>query len=377
MSESDRLQALDEYRILDSFPEREYDEIVELTSAMFETPISFISLIESERQWFKSIKGLDVEEAERKYAFCNHTIRRPNEVMVVPDATKDDRFKDNPYVVDGAKIRFYAGTALVTEDNWPIGTLCVIDVKPREFTQEEARILQILAQRVMTLLKLRKENLKHRQDLILTKDELDRTLNRLIEAQATARIGSWDWDLKTDNLYWSPEMFKIFDITLEGGDSLFEAWMSRVHPDDKAIVKSTIVAGLKEAKDAVIEHRIIGSSGEVIWLETIGNVKIKNGKVVRMSGTVQEVTKRKKAELKKVIYTNALKDMMFNLSHKVRQPITNSLGLVDAFEAHDLSENTVQDFLKYLKASVRKIDEHIREMSDFVYNSKEELQDMN
>ncbi|MEP1095376.1 MAG: PAS domain-containing protein [Cyclobacteriaceae bacterium] len=373
MSESERLRVLEEYHILDSTPEKEFDEIVELASAMFNTPISFISLIESERQWFKSIKGLPVAEAERKYAFCNYTMNHPDEVMVVNDATKDERFKSNPYVVENPKIRFYAGTALATEDNLPIGTMCVLDDKPRDFTEEEAKILKIFAKRIMTLLELRKENLRGKRELRLTKFELDQTLDRLIEAQSTARIGSWDWDLKTNDLYWSPEMYKIYDIAPEEVENLFEEWMSKVHPDDSELVRKTLLEGVKNGKDAILEYRITTKSGNEIWLETIGNVKTDKGKVARMSGTVQEVTRRKEAELKKVIYTETLEGMMFDLSHKIRQPLTNSLGLVEAFNSHNLSESTVREFVDYLKVSVKKMDGYIREMSNYIYNSQEEM----
>lgn len=373
MNESERLRALEEYHILDSTPEKEFDEIVELASAMFDAPISFISLIESERQWFKSIKGLPVKEAERKYAFCDYTLKQPGEVMVVNDATSDERFKNNPYVVENPKVRFYAGTALVTEDNLAIGTMCVIDDKPRDFTEEEARILTIFAKRIMTLLDLRKESLRSKRELHLTKFELDKTLDRLIEAQSMARIGSWDWDLKTDDLYWSPEMYKTYDIAPEKVGNLFEEWMSKVHPEDSGLVRKTLLEGIKTGKDAIIEYRIISKTGNEIWLETIGNVKTDQGEVTRMSGTVQEVTRRKDAETKKVLYTKTLEGMMFDLSHKIRQPLTNSLGLVEAFNTHQLSEEKVGEFVEYLKVSVKKMDEYIREMSNYIYNRQEEM----
>ena len=375
MSESERLRALEEYQILDSTPEKEFDEIVELASAMFDAPISFISLIESDRQWFKSIKGLPVREAERKYAFCDYTIKQPGEVMVVNDATDDERFKNNPYVIENPKIRFYAGTALVTDDDLPIGTMCVIDDKPRDFTEEEAKILKIFAKRIMTLLGLRRESLRSKRELHLTKFELDKTLDRLIEAQSMARIGSWDWDLKTDDLYWSPEMYKIYDIAPEEEGNLFEEWMSRVHPDDSELVRKTLLDGIKIGKDAIIEYRIISKAGNEIWLETIGNVKTDDRKVIRMSGTVQEVTRRKDAEAKKVIYTKTLEGMMFDLSHKIRQPLTNSLGVVEAFNTHNLSEDKAREFVEYLKVSVKKMDEYIREMSNYIYSSQEEIKD--
>lgn len=372
MNESERIKALKEYGILDSVPEKEFNEIIELASAMFDMPISFISLIESERQWFKAIKGLSVTEAERKYAFCNHTIDHPERVMIINDATKDPRFQDNPYVVDNPEIRFYAGVALVTENNHAIGTMCVIDNKTREFTEKDAELLKTIAHRVMVLLDARKETIRNQRELSLTKEELDLTLYRLIEAQSIARIGSWDWDIKNDVLYWSPEMYNIYGISSEE-ENLFDKWMSMVHPDDLDLVRSTILGGLKHMRNASFEHRIVHNSGEEFWIEIIGTVRVDKGEVIRMSGTVQDVTKRKNAEIKQSVYLKTLKDMMFDLSHKLRQPLTNSIGLVDAFSSFDLSDENTRELIEFLKISIHKMDEYVREMSDAIFSSKEEI----
>lgn len=372
MNELKRIQVLEEYDILDSAPEKEFNEIIELASALFDAPISFISLIETERQWFKAIKGLSVTEAERKHAFCNYTIVQPEGAFVINDTEKDPRFSSNPYVVDDPNIRFYAGVALVTEEGLPIGTMCVIDRKPRDFSDKEVELLKTISQRIMVLLKLRKDNLKNQRELSLTKSELDRTLNRLIEAQTIARIGSWDWDIVSNTLYWSPEMYAIYGVPFEE-ENILDVWMTKVHPEDRDVVKETLLRGLKDNKNATFEYRIIDEEGQELWLETIGNVRTNQGVVIGMSGTVQEVTKRKQAEIKKNLYLETLEEMMFDLSHTIRQPLANSIGLVDAFKSYDLSDRDVKKLVDFLRISVNKVDEHIREMSDYIHNSKEEI----
>lgn len=154
-NESQRLAALERYRILDTLPEAAYDDITLLASRICGTPIAAISLVDAERQWFKSKQGLDVSETSRDVAFCAHSILKPEEILEVCDATNDRRFADNPLVVGEPGIRFYAGAPLVTSDEMPIGTLCVIDQAPRALSAENRESLMALARLVMGQLELR------------------------------------------------------------------------------------------------------------------------------------------------------------------------------------------------------------------------------
>ncbi len=153
--EDARIEELRDYRVLDSDAETEYDDLVNLASKICGTPIALVSLVDTQRQYFKAKVGLDATETPRDVAFCAHAILKP-ELMVVPDATSDARFADNPLVRSDPRIRFYAGSPLVTPKGHSMGTLCVIDRVPRTIDQSQREALEILGRQVVTLLELRR-----------------------------------------------------------------------------------------------------------------------------------------------------------------------------------------------------------------------------
>lgn len=149
MTETLRLEALQRLSLLDSLPEERFDRLTRLASRALGADISLVSLIDEDRQWFKSNQGLSVSETPRDQAFCAHAIQS-NGVMVVPDATQDPRFANNPLVTGDPNIAFYAGAPLITKDGHALGTLCVIDDKPRnDFNSEDRQILIDIAATVM------------------------------------------------------------------------------------------------------------------------------------------------------------------------------------------------------------------------------------
>lgn len=154
-NEAERLAALRDYHVLDTAPERAYDDIAGLAALICQCPIALVSLVDERRQWFKARFGLSMAESPRAFAFCAHALRR-KDLLIVPDAAADSRFATNPLVTGEPNIRFYAGAPLTTPSGLTLGTLCVLDRVPRALTALEREVLRALARQVMTQLELRR-----------------------------------------------------------------------------------------------------------------------------------------------------------------------------------------------------------------------------
>jgi len=181
--ERTRLYELRQYDVLDTPAEREYDDLVSLAAYICETPAAAITLIDSDRQWFKSQVGLNASESPRHTSFCTHAIAG-EDLFIVPDARLDPRFADNPFVTSDPHIRFYAGQPLINDDGYALGTICVIDHEPRTLTIEQELALAALGRSAMTLLSQR----RYLNELVATIRERDAAEEALEKGRALAGI---------------------------------------------------------------------------------------------------------------------------------------------------------------------------------------------
>jgi GAF domain-containing protein len=189
--EAKRLEALQRYHILDTPPEQTYDDITTLVSHICGTPIAFISLVDADRQWFKSKTGLAASETPRDIAFCAHTVLG-NDLFIVPDALADERFAQSPLTTSSPHIRFYAGMPLVSPDGHAVGALCVVDREPRTLTSEQKQALRALGRQVIQLLELRRVS-----------GELAASLAEVKTLKALLPICSYCKRVRDDAGYWS------------------------------------------------------------------------------------------------------------------------------------------------------------------------------
>jgi len=196
-NETQRLDALKHYNILDTLSEEEFDAITQLISYICEVSIAHISFIDDKRQWFKSIIGLDATEVPREDSFCQYTIMG-SELVEVPDTLEHSIFKDHPQVIGGLKVRFYAGVPLTTPDGLNVGTLCAIDVTPKKLNHDQKKALETLAKHIITQLELRANNLelKHQTHVaklaVAAKDTFLANMSHEIRTPMNAIIGFTD-----------------------------------------------------------------------------------------------------------------------------------------------------------------------------------------
>ncbi|MEO6289008.1 MAG: GAF domain-containing sensor histidine kinase [Ginsengibacter sp.] len=193
LNEKKRLKALYDYDILDTISEKEYDNITKIASQICNTPVSFITFLDKDRQWFKSYAGIAMKELPREIAFCNYTILDNENVLVVPDMRIDDRYSRNPIVTGEPHAVFYAGAPLVTHDGNALGSICVLDAKENNLTDDQREALKSLAEQVMARLELRKKI----KDLYNTQRLLEKANDELKEF---AHIASHDMKIPLANI---------------------------------------------------------------------------------------------------------------------------------------------------------------------------------
>jgi len=288
-NEQERLQALYEYDILDTMPDKDFDYLTMIASQICDTPISLVTIIDESRQWFKSNYGIDVRETDRIYSFCAHAINTPQTIMVVPDSRLDERFADNPFVTDKPNAVFYAGVPLVTENGFALGTLCVIDNKPRTLKEEQFEALRALSNQVVKLLELRKKN----KELIETMEALEKSMDLYAQTSHVARVGGWEIDLIRNKFSWTNVTKEINEVPADFIPELRKAIDFYKEGDDRNQIRLAFSNAIDHGEPFDIEARIITAKGNEKWVRTKGEVKKMNGVYTRVYGILQDINDQK------------------------------------------------------------------------------------
>jgi diguanylate cyclase len=301
-AESARIAALRELHILDTLPESLYEDIVLLASQICGTPIALVSLVDSERQWFKARIGLSAQQTHRDVAFCAHAIASPEPVFIVGDAGVDPRFANNALVTGDPRIRFYAGAPIVMADGHSMGTVCVIDTVPRVLDAAQIAALRALARQVTALFELRQKTLASEQQardleqLSAQAAEERRHSAELLElALRGGELGLWDLHVPSATFTANEHECEMLGYAQQDVANGEPDWRSLIHPDDWAPLNAAMARHLKgESAHYECELRLRHKSGRWIWALSRAVVVDRDdaGTPVRIVGTHMEIGDR-------------------------------------------------------------------------------------
>ncbi|MBB5698681.1 PAS domain-containing protein [Sphingomonas yantingensis] len=294
-TEAERIEALDDYGILDTPAEADFDEIAQLAADALEAPIALVSLVSRDRQWFKSEVGFGERETPIGSSVCAHALRGDG-FLVVPDLTADPRFVDNPLVAAPDGIRFYCGAVLYGKQGLPLGTLCVIDrvARPAGVTSAQRRLLELLARQVVAQIELRRAI----DDARSRREERQAVEARYQLAASATTDAIWDWDLLTDRVQWNAALETAYGHHLDAAETEGDWWLSRVHPDDRGHVARSIEAAIARGDAGwAADYRFVRADGTYAPVYDRGSIlRDESGRAVRMVGAMLDLTERRAHE---------------------------------------------------------------------------------
>lgn len=303
--EKRRLAAVRDADILDTAPESDYDDLVKLASLIFNVPISTVTIVDSDRQWFKAAVGLSIKETDRAISFCTHVVDQ-SEKLIVENASLDPRFANNPLVVKEPLLSFYAGIPLYTADNQAIGTFCIMDKTPRTLSDSELQTLEILANQAMKLLELRLERKK-----------LYESERRWKFALEGAGHGVWDWNIKADTVIFDNHWKEMLGYSASDEIKSFDDFRQMVHPEDVNQLLENLNDYLTKKTDTYrVELRVQCKDNSWKWILTRGLIVDwdESGAPIQMIGTHTDISKRKQSE--EIVWKQANFDSLTGLPNR-------------------------------------------------------------
>ena len=353
-----RLNAVNRFKSLDEGINNDLNALIELIGQICEAPISLITLVDENTQWFKVSRGVEIDCTDRDLAFCNYTIEQ-SELMEVNDTITDDRFKNNPLVTGSPNIRFYAGSTLTTKDGYAIGSLCVLDLKPRTLTGHQKNSLKILSKQVMNLMELNwsLKNLQQKHDETTAQNQLleesEIKLNAMFNSSKDTHIlVNRDLEVMAFNKAASDFVRFAHRKKITKGKSI----MDYADPE--------VIPGLTKYFDLAFNGKTI----EFEWNMRPGTkydrwkflqlvpIKDNSKKIIGVALNSTDITERKQQQEKINVQTAALTRIAIFQSHELRRPVASLLGIMGLLKM----ENTSFDYLDMMEVSINELDEKIR-----------------
>lgn len=382
--EEARLQELLKYDILDTPQEHDFEDVVKLAANVCNASIGLVTFVDDCRQWFKAKTGWEYQETSKDISFCAHTIHSAR-YMEIKDTLEDERFMRNPLVLDGPKVRFYAGVPIVSPAGYKLGTLCVLDKKPRQLTEQQQFALEVLAKYIMQLLELRLKKLSlaaSKKEHESLREKVHIQQRALTRAQRAALIGMFELDLKSNRMKISEGFCHLFGMKLEPEVSVEEC-LKLIHPKDLPGMNAyfdSIING--SGKRFTYDYRCRKKNTKrEIYIRTTGEaVRNEKGETIQLIGIKQDITEQRWYEMqledqnRELLKVNhELDNFVYRVSHDLRAPISSLLGLAEIISGEqDISK--VKELLLLVKKTLEKQDRFIKDILDYSRNSRQEVQ---
>jgi PAS domain S-box-containing protein len=380
--EQERQEALARYEILDTPPEQSLDDLTALAAQICGTPIALVTIIDGERQWFKSRVGLGGDEVPRAEAFCSHTILDTDEIMVVEDAHRDPRFAENRFVTGDPYIRFYAGAPLVSPDGHGLGALCVIDREPRQLSTSQREALRILARQAQSQLELRRISRElQRNNEALRREMAERRRRQREQARLAAIIESSNDAIISVGLdgtvqSWNPGAERIYGYT---ADEMIGRRIHVVAPEDRheelGHLLAQVAAGAHAVKAETVRRRKNGTRFDAA---VSASPILEDGAVTAISWIDRDITESKAAirdmnaamamqesaigELRRA---NEIKTSFVSVvGHEFRTPLTVIQGFSQMLATEEFSPAEIREYAQDIFEESNRLTRLITDMLD-------------
>lgn len=366
-NEIQRNLALESYEVLDTSEEKVFDQLTLLAAQICGTNISLISLIDKDRQWFKSHTGLDATETPRELAFCAHSVydKAP---LFVSDARKDERFFDNPLVTGAPNVIFYAGMPLIDQQGYALGTLCVIDSVPKELTPIQIDSLRIIAEQVIAQLTLRREQSERKKQILKIEQ---------LTAQAPGVI--YQFQLFKDGRscfpFASEAINDIYEVTPAEVQRDSSIVFSRICNEELEKVSASIQISAKNLTNWSLDYKVKLPQKGVRWLRGFARPQLLSDESTLWHGFITDVTIEKNLQLQ--LHQNskmaALGEMASGIAHEINNPLTVIVGkaaiLRKDLEQKDFNPEKMLSAISKIESTSHRISKIIRGLKDFSRNA--------
>ncbi|TSD67368.1 PAS domain S-box protein [Inquilinus sp. KBS0705] len=357
-TEQERLNAVNRFKHLDAGITNDLNELVSLIAEICNTPVALITLLDKDTQWFKASVGTEVDCTDRSVSFCNHTIEQDG-LLIIPDLAADDNYNTNPLVTGEPHVRFYAGATLTTKDGYAIGSLCVIDMQPRELTEHQKKSMLVMAKQVINLVEFNwsmsnlaaQHKREHEQNIAISESQLK--LKAIFDSSVDTHVlVNKNYEVLAYNRSAATFIRNTYSHKLTEGDSILDF----TDPDILNQFKKyfNVALGGRTIKR---EWMMMAGTPYACWKAT-SFIPVKNntGEVIGVALNSTDVTHHKKQEAYINVQNDALQRIAMIQSHELRRPVASLLGIMDLIRMENISFN----YMDMMEITVNELDEKIR-----------------